>query len=210
MINLPKKCSKTGKPYLSYSQIQSFLYNKADFMKSYFFNWPIEFTAYIDFGSKLGKAIEKNDFSEFSDEEKETLIKIPRYDEFETEIKLDMGDFFVKGFIDSNTSDLKHLIDYKSGTAKKVSDYKKATYIQPHIYCLGIEQAHGTLPESFKVILVERLGNAFKGEELKLGKEIIYIDVDISERRLQEAKELIYKTAEEISEYYSVFQKLNT
>lgn len=208
MINLPKRCSKTGVPYLSYSQIQSFLFNKADFIKSYFFNWPIEFTAYIDFGSKIGRALENNDFSEFTDEEKETLIKVPRYDLFEKEIRLDMGDFFVKGFLDSCTEDLAHLMDYKTGTTKKVSEYKKASYIQPHIYCLGIEQAYGKLPESFKVILIERHGNAFKGEPLRLGKEIIPIDIDISEQRLNEAKELIYKTANEISEYWNVYQKL--
>ncbi len=203
------KIDKHGKPYLSYSQINSFLYNKKDYIKSYFFNEPIQFTAYIDFGSKVGKALETNDFSDFSEEEQQTLKRVPRLDEFEKEIRVDFGEFYLKGFIDTNSSDLTHFMDYKTGAAKKVTEYQKDDYIQPHIYALGIEQETGILPKKADIILIERYGNAFKGEPLTVGKEILPVPIDISRERIEYARELVIKTAKEIEHYYKIFLKLN-
>lgn len=203
------KIDKEGKPYLSYSQISSFLKNKKEYIKSYFFNEPIQFTAYIDFGSKVGKALETNDFSEFEKNEQEVLKKVPRFDEFEKEIRVDFGEFYLKGFIDTNKKNLTYFADYKTGGVNKVDEYKKEDYLQPLIYAEGIRQATGKLPKKAEVILIERLGNAFKGEPLVVGKEIIHIPIDISEERIAYAKQLIEKTAKEIEHYYKVFLKLN-
>lgn len=207
---LPKK-DKDGVPYLSYSQISGFLYNKSDYIKSYFLNESIQFTTYIDFGSKVGEALEHNDFSAFDKDEQETLKKITRLDEFEREIRLDFPEygFYVKGFIDSINKKLDHIIDYKTGGVNKVGEYEKDTYIQGQLYALGIEQHCKKLPKKVEVILIERYGNAFKGEPLKLGKEIIHIPIDISAKRLQYAKDLVIDTAHEISKYWQIFNKLN-
>lgn len=203
------KIDKDGVPYLSYSQISSFIKNKKDYIKSYFFNEPIEFKAYIDFGSKVGVALEKNDFSLFSEEEQETLKKVERLDEFEKEIRVDFGSFYVKGFIDTNTKKLDKFFDYKTGSLNKEEEYKKDTYIQPHIYALGIEQETGKLPKKANVILIERMGNAYKGETLVVGKNIISIPIDISKERLDYAKQLVIDTAKEIEHFYKIFLKLN-
>lgn len=203
------KIDKEGIPYLSYSQINSFITNKKEYIKSYFFNEPISFTAYLDFGNKVGRALENNDFSEFEKDEETTLKKVMRLDEFEKEIRVDFEDFYVKGFIDTNTKDLDYFIDYKTGGTNKVSEYQKDKYIQPQIYALGIEQETGNLPKKAEVILIERLGNAFKGEKLSVGKEIIHIPIDITRDKIEKAKKLVIDTAKEIEHYYKIFLKLN-
>ena len=208
-MHLPK-VDKNGMPYLSYSQISSFIKNKKEYIKSYFFNEPIAFTAYLDFGNKVGTALQHNDFSDFSEEEQLTLKKVKRLDEFEKNIRVDFGDFYVTGFIDTNNKTLNHIIDYKTGSANKVDEYTKDTYIQPHIYALGIEQEKGKLPKKAEVILIERYGNAFKGEPLTVGKEIIHIPIDISKERLEYAKQLVIDTAKEIEYYYKLFLELNS
>jgi hypothetical protein len=209
-MNLPKK-DKDGIPYLSYSQVSSFLHNKKDYIKSYFLNEPIQFRAYIDFGSKVGTALEKNDFSAFTKEEQSTLKKVPRLDEFEREIRLDFTKygFYLKGFMDTNKKDLTHFMDYKTGGANKVAEYEKDGYIQGLLYALGIKQACGKIPKKGEVVLIERMGNAFKGEPLTVGKQIIHIPLDLSKPRLDYATKLVIDTAHEISKYWTMFQKLN-
>lgn len=210
MIQLPRK-DKDGMPYLSYSQISSFLRNKTDYIKSYFLKEPIQFTDYIDFGSKVGTALEQNDFTAFSKEEQEVLRKVPRLDEFEREIKVSYPEhgFYIKGFIDTNTTKLDHFIDYKTGGANKVSEYQKDSYIQGQLYALGIKQACGKLPRKGEVILIERMGNAYKGEKLTLGKQIITIPLQIDEASVKRTNEIVIEAAYEISKYYKVFNKLN-
>lgn len=210
MIDLPKK-DKQGIPFLSYSQIASWLRNKKDYMRKYFLNEKDDFTAYLDFGLKIGQALETNDFSAFSDEEKQLLQQIPRFDEFETPITLNFPEhgFYIMGYIDSNKADKTQTLEYKTGALNKVEEYTKETYIQPHIYVMALEQMYGKKPEKATVVLIERNGNAFKGEPLYLGKETVHIDVDISPERIEYAKELILKTAQEISHYWKVFKKLN-
>lgn len=206
-IILPKQ--KDGRYLISYSQINSFLTNKKEYFKSYFYNQPIEFTAYIDFGGAVGKALETNDFSGFSKAEQKTLKKVPRLDEFERKINYKYDEFDVIGFIDTNTKDLSHTIDYKTGSKAKIKDYQSAKYIQPYIYSLGLQQEHGVTPEQTNVILIERIGNAYKGEPLVVGEEIWNIPLEISKVKLEYAKDLVYKTATEISNYYKTFLKLN-
>ena len=205
---LPRK-DKNGKYYISYSQISSFLKNRKEYIKSYFFNEPIAFTTYIDFGSKVGEALEKNDFSLFSKEEQETLKQVKRLDLFEKEIALDFGEFYVKGFIDTVDRDLSMLIDYKTGALNKIKEYEKDEYIQLILYALGIEQEIGKLPEKLQVQFIERVGNPFKGEPLKIGDNIVEINIELTQERINAAKELVLKVTKEISDLYTVFLKLN-
>lgn len=206
-IILPRK--KDGRYLISYSQINSFLTNKKQYFKSYFYGQPIEFTAYIDFGSKVGSALEKNDFKEFAKSEQHTLKKVPRLDEFERKITYHYNEFDVIGFIDTNKKDLSKTYDYKTGTKSKIKEYQSDKYIQPYIYALGLKQEHGVTPDEMGVILIERLGNAYKGEPLVLGEEIWEIPLEISAKKLQYAENLVYRTAIEISNYYKAFLKMN-
>ena len=208
-IVLPKK-DENGVYYLSYSQISTWKKSKRDYMRQYFFGETFEGNAYTEFGSLVGGCLEKGDFSPFEDHEAELLKKVPRYDEFEREIKLQMKGYYVKGYIDTNTKDFKKIADYKTGDVdKKAGEYEDDSYNQLEIYSAGLQQETGVLPEEAKVFLIDRTGNAFKGEELKLGSSFISIEKTIDEDRIKEVLKDIDKIAVEISNSYKVFLKLN-
>ena len=206
MMILPKKTSE-GKPYLSYSQIAKWKRNKNDYFKTYFFERGYDKSTYLDFGIKVGEALEHNNFSGFTVKEVETLKKVPRLDVFEKEIKLNMGDFSVVGHIDSVSKDLSTLIDYKTmGGEDKIPEYTKPEYIQLIIYAMGIEQETGVRPKEIKVIGVERLG-AFRDEKV-VGGEIYDVPLELNQDRIDYATEVINQTAKEISAHYKVFLKM--
>lgn len=217
-IVLPKTDKVTGIPYLSYSQISTWKKSKRDYIRQYFFGEDFSgMSDYMDFGSKVGNALEKNDFSEFTKEEQKFLKTIPRYDQFEREINLQMDGYFVKGFIDTNTTEntekgelVKKIADYKTGEIeKKESEYASDDYIQLDIYAASIQQETGVLPEEVSVFLIDRTGNAFKGEPLRLGERYITITKKVDDKRVKAVMNEVNKIAQEISEYYQVFLKLN-
>ncbi|MGB3495749.1 MAG: PD-(D/E)XK nuclease family protein [Elainellaceae cyanobacterium] len=219
-IVLPKK-NEEGKSYISYSQYNKWKSDKKDYIKSYFLGERFEGNAYTDFGSLIGEALENNDFSGFTPEEVKLLSKVTRLDQFEREIVWDFGDFFVKGFIDTNDSlldsikpDAKEvvtkIVDYKTGASNKVSVYEADDYDQVAIYAGAIEQETGHLPTKGWVELIERTGNPFKGEELKLGKKVFTIPQDVSKKKIEETRAKVLKVAKEISAAYKVFNILNS
>lgn len=213
---LPKQ-DKEGRYYLSYSQISTWKKSKRDYMRQYFFGEKFDGNDYTDFGGKIGEALEKNDFSEFTAKEQEFLKTLPRHDEFEREVNLDMGGFFVKGFIDTNTKEdtptgelVRKIADYKTGDIdKKESEYASDDYIQLDIYAAAIQQETGVLPEEVNVFLIDRTGNAFKGEPLRLGERYITITKKVDDKRVKVVMNEVNKIAQEISDCYQVFLKLN-
>jgi hypothetical protein len=206
---LPKS-DKEGLAYLSYSQISTWKKSKRDYIRQYFFKEGFEGNAYTDFGSKVGEAFENNDFSQFDFEEQLFLEGVPVYDQFEKKIKLEMNGFYVVGYIDTNSSCLTKLADYKTGDIeKKRGDYESDDYNQLEIYAAAIEQETGILPTDVKVFLIGRGGNAFQNEKLVLTKEFITITRDVTPEKVAAVKSLVQKTAEEISAYYTMYLKLN-
>lgn len=209
VLRLPKK-DKDGVPYLSYSQISTWKKSKRDYIRQYFFGEAFEGNSYTDFGSKVGEAFENDDYSAFSFEEQLFLQGIPKYDQFEKQIKLQMDGFYVVGYIDTNTTLCERIADYKTGDiAKKRADYESEDYIQLEIYAAAVEQEFGKLPESIEVFLIGRSGNAFQNEELKLTQEYITITRKVEKDKIEAVKQLVQETAEEISEYYKVYLTLN-
>ena len=87
LLHLPKT-DKDGNPYLSYSQVSTWKRNKRDYIRQYFMGEGFEGNAYTDFGSRVGEALEKGIYNGFTASEIEFLETIPRYDEFEREIRL--------------------------------------------------------------------------------------------------------------------------
>jgi hypothetical protein len=216
-IELPKK-NEEGKSYISYSQYSKWKTSKKDYIKSYFLGERFEGNAYTEFGSLIGEALENNDFSNFSPKERELLSKVTRFDQFEREIVWDFGDFFVKGFIDTNDlfvdgvkpDVVTTIVDYKTGDSNKVSVYEADDYDQVAIYAGAIEQETGHLPTKGWVELIERTGNAFKGEELKLGGKIFTIPQDLSKKKIEQTRVKVLAVAKDISGFFKVFNKLNS
>lgn len=219
-IILPKT-DDDGVYYLSYSQISTWKKSKREYIRQYFMGEKFEGNAYTEFGSKVGEALENNDFEGFTPKEKEFLKTIPRYDEFEREIKLQMDGFYIKGFIDTNTSVysipnkkkielVDKIADYKTGDVeKKTAEYESDDYQQLDIYAGAIRQETGSLPSDVKVFLIDRTGNAFKGETLKLGSKFTTITKNVTDERVDQVLEDVQKVAEEISNYYKLYLTLS-
>lgn len=208
-IVLPKQDEK-GRFYLSYSQYSTWKKNKRDYMRQYFFGEKFEGNAYTDFGSDIGTALENNNFSGYSDKEQKFLKTIPRYDDFEREICLQLDGFYMKGFIDTSKNPPTSIADYKTGdVVKKESEYQSDDYIQLDIYAAAIEQETGILPEEVKVFLIDRKGNAYAGEKLKLGDKFVTITKSVDEARIKDVIKRVTKVAHEISEHYKLFLQLN-
>lgn len=211
MLVLPRK-DKDGECYISYSQHSKWKKSKKDYIKSYFFGEKFTGNAYTDFGSLIGESLENKDFSAFSAKEKKVLEKVTRLDEFERAIKLQMDGFYVLGYIDTNDNKkgvVTTLIDYKTGDMTKVDVYEADDYDQLAIYAAAIEQDTGKLPKKAHVELIERVGNAFRGEDLVLGSEVAIIPQDISPKRIKEVKADVQEVAETIADYYRVFNLIN-
>lgn len=215
MINLPRR-DKEGNFYLSYSQMSMWKKSKRDYMRQYFYGEEDTkdfLKPYGDFGSKVGEALEDNDFSGFTEEEQKFLKTIPRLEEFEREIFLQLDGFYIKGFVDTNTSPedgyVKKLADYKTGEiSKRTAEYESDNYNQTEIYSAALEQEFGKLPDEAQVIIIQRDGNAFKGEKLTLGDKFHIVDKPITRERIDQVKAECQAIAEEISKYYTIYLKM--
>lgn len=209
-IILPKTDKDTGRPYLSYSQYSTWKKSKREYMRQYFFGEKFLGSDYTEFGSEIGEALENNNFSNYTAKEQEFLKTIPRYDDFERKICLNMGTWDVIGFIDTSKNPPTSIADYKTGDiVKKESEYQSDDYIQLDIYAAAIEQETGILPEEVKVFLIDRKGNAYAGEKLKLGDKFVTITKSVDEARIKDVIKRVTKVAHEISEHYKLFLQLN-
>ena len=218
------KTNESGLSYLSYSQISIWKKSKRDYIRQYFFGEKDNksfLKPYGEFGHKVGEALENNDFSKFTKKETEFLKTIPRYDEFERKIFLQMDGFIIEGYIDTNTvsnisknnkkTELVDIIaDYKTGDIeKRKAEYESDDYLQIPIYAAALQQETGLLPSEAFVFLIERTGNAFKGEKLMLGNEFVTITKDISQKKIDKVLTEIQEIGEEISQYYKLYLTLN-
>jgi hypothetical protein len=202
MLNLPSK-DKCGNSYLSYSQISLFLKDKDEYRKQYIIREPFVGNKYIDFGVKVGKALQENDFSKFNEKESDILKKVTRLDIFERKTILRYDNFYVIGFIDTIDNKLTRIIDYKTGGKKKEFEYQKDNYNQLCYYALSIRQETGITPYFASVEFIRRESNLYQDQHLKVAiEEPIKIECDISEKRLKKVYWETIKIANEISEFY--------
>jgi len=210
-LNLPKQ-DEQGVSMYSYSQHAKWFDNRKEYIKQYFFKDTFEGNSYTEFGTKVGEALENNDFSMFSKKEGDTLSSVTRLDEFERPIKLSFPElnFYIRGYIDTNDKALTTLIDYKTGDVSKISKYEDEEYDQLAIYAAAIEQEMGVLPSKAYVQLIEREGNPWKAEVLSVGNKVHNIPQDITLKNIKSVKAKIVKGAREVSSFYKVFTKLNS
>lgn len=192
-----------GNSYVSYSQLSMFKRDPGDYYLNYILGLPKKHNPYTDFGSKVGEALETNDFSKFDPVEQETLSQVVRLDEFEREVRLQYDGFYVLGYIDTNRSDLSHIIDYKTGGEGKESQYQKEGYTQLCLYALALRQETGVTPSKAQVNFIRREGNPGSGEALTVGSEApLLLDIDISEDRLKQVYWDTLRTTQKMSEFY--------
>lgn len=199
---LPSK-DKNGNSYVSYSQLQLFIKDEKEYKNRYIDRLPFRTNAYIEFGSKVGKALEENDMCLFTKSEVDTLSKVTRLDVFERKTILKYDGFYVLGFIDTISNDYLNIIDYKTGGKNKEFEYTKDDYFQLQLYALSIRQETGVTPLKASVEFIRRIGNAYKREVLKVSNESpIIIDVDISYDRLKKVYNDTLRITKEIEKFY--------
>lgn len=214
-ITLPR-VDKEGVPYLSYSQYTKWLDKPRDYIRQYFFGEKEDnllLKKYGDFGHKVGESFENNDFTGWGKKEADFLQSLPSYDEFETEVRVDMGSYYILGYVDSNTKPIdgyvEKLLDYKTGIVDKVKDkYKSEDYKQVDLYAMAFKQKYGKLPKKGYVVIVGRDGNAFAGEDLTLSLDSEIVERPLSLKRCKQVVDDFGEVGSEISEYYKVFNKL--
>lgn len=207
-IILPKTDSE-GNYYLSYSQKSKWKRSPREYIRDYFFGEKFTGNVYTVFGSKVGDALETNIFKGFSSKETSYLKKIPRYNLFEKEVKLQLGGFYVKGYIDTALEEngiITKIADYKTGDpVKKYDEYNSKSYDQLELYAAAIEQEYGVLPITSEVEIIERSGSWGK---FTVGAGRATISRDVSKERIQEVIEDTQAVAKEISDHYKVFLKM--
>lgn len=202
-MNLPNK-DKNGNVYLSYSAINTFLKDKEQFVKTYILKEPFKGNAYTDFGSRVGKALEENDFCLFTKKEESVLKQVNRLDEFERRVLLNYDAFYMVGYIDTNTFDLTEIKDYKTGGIGKDFQYTLPDYTQLCYYALGIRQETGISVKKASVEFIQRDGNPSSGLKVANVPPKI-IEVDISEQRLKSVYWDTIRIAKDIEKFYESY-----
>lgn len=217
---LPKK-NKEGEYYLSYSAINLWdnikgfntgRLGKEEFIRNYFFGEEYEDnTGFALFGSQVEDYIvNRGSADKFDDREKAILETIQPLGIFQKEIKIPFDGFFIKGFLDDCTHDFAKIRDYKTASLNSSKKYYEPEYNQLDFYALAIYKEHGFIPE-MEVVCIEREGNGFRGgrDVMSVKENVWYIPRYTDVAKLKELEDYINKTAQEISEYYQLYLKLN-
>lgn len=215
----PEKYHKyAGREKISYSQYNSFkdpLY-KGDYIVQYFLGVKLDSGIFADFGSACGGFFEDGvtvDTNWLSESDVEVLKRVPRPEGalYESEIVIDCGDFVLQGFSDQEfeNSNMLVILDMKTGNVdSKVEFYGSTEYQQTTLYAYCREQEGYNIGYS-GVILLGRKGNGRPGHPLRLSGVIERIPTPYTRERAEKALEKVKKVAEEISELYKVFLKVN-
>ena len=203
-----------GKPYISYSTIESWNEYTEDFIKEKLVGIPQPFGIYKEFGSYLGTAYENGNFNHdnphgFIGQENLDLSKYRSDDaEYEKLIVIDMNDYIVIGFIDKFERLKDGSVwcnDLKSGGAKKEEKYMGENYHQVNLYSHALEQVGEKIGRT-DVLFIRRESSHYK-PPLKIGKEQFYIPIEYNEKRVKKALDKVEKTVKEITEIKNVYDK---
>ena len=167
---------------------------------------------WAQFGSEVEDYIwERKHDDKFTDMEKVVLESIEPLGVFQKEILIEYDGFGVLGYIDDATKNFKHIRDYKTCSKNSSKKYYEEDYYQLDLYAMWVEQAFGYLPDTLEVLMIERIGNPFKGggrDVLQVGMESWSHFRHTNRERLDWLREDIRRTAHEISRAWEVYQKM--
>lgn len=212
----PEMCEPhLGKPYISYSTVDSWENYREDLFKQKFVGLKLDAGVYAEFGSYLGEAVENGKFGEnpqgFQGQEnfQGFIEDLPENAEFEKMIIIDMGSYVIVGFIDIYNEDehgRANVIDLKTGGKKKEEKYESDDYIQVPLYAKAIEDT-GKEIGTTGVWFVRREGSHFN-PPLKISKDQFFIKLEYNEERAKYALDKVDRVVREISDYYKTFKKI--
>jgi hypothetical protein len=203
-----------GRPYISYSTMESWNEYREDFIKEKLVKLPQPFGIYKEFGSYLGGAYEAGVFPEdnpygFIGQENIDWSKYRNEGaEYEKLIIIDRGDFICVGFIDKfeRLEDGSiHVQDLKSGGAKKEDKYSSDDYKQVTLYSHALEELGEKIGRTD--VLFIRRENSHVRPPLKISKEQFYIPITHTKEKVDKSLKAMDKAVKEISETKTVFDK---
>jgi hypothetical protein len=204
--------SHLGKFYISYSTVSSWEDYRGDFIKQKLAGIKLPDSIYGSFGSWVGTSVEHGEVQAnnygFTGGENINLIQRTENDKYERMILIDMGEYVIIGFVDIMREVLPKVIetiDIKTGGAKKEEEYKKESYIQTTLYSKALEDEGYTINAS-GVWFCRRTGSHIK-PPLNLSTEQFYIPLEYSEKRVKYALDKVDRVVNEISEYFTCFEK---
>lgn len=229
-LNLPKSKEVDGKlyPYISYSQHTSFNETSPEFyyqmILQYIFgiNMDSRFQIFATYGSHCGEYIEtkgKQRGDLLSDEDCKILDKImkdfPKTSEYEREVWIDRGNYFILGFEDrwepigKKECDVE---DFKTGNVdKKASFYASEDYGQTTLYSYS-EELKGLKVRNSFVTLLDRKGNPMSDTnptKLYLSGVVKKIPTPYSKERAAEVLKKMDDTAVRLASLKTTYDSLS-
>lgn len=225
-IQLPSKISKDnwfyednkelcephlGKPYISYSSVNSWENYKDDFIKQKFAKIKLPQGTYSALGSYLGEAVENGEFGDnpygFTGQENFSLINRPKNAEYEKMILIDRGDYVIIGFIDILLIEgqIADVQDLKTGGKKKEYEYTSKDYVQVILYAYALESIGYKIRDT-SVWFVRRT-NSHINPPLHISSEQFKIPLEYNKERVKYALDKVERVVKEVSELYTVFNK---
>lgn len=202
-----------GKPKLSYSAYTSWKEHgyRGEFFATYFLGKRSEGNIFTSYGSCCGKYFEEQVNTGLTEFDTSVIDKIerPPHARYEVEVVVDRGWYVIQGYLDREYTVDEGLVieDLKTGSiSSKKEFYSSNTYNQTTLYSYQREN-EGHKIHSSGVILLDRKGNGSEKHALRLTGGIEYIPTPYSRERAEAFLEDFDKVAEEIKNYYAVYQK---
>lgn len=190
------------KPYLSYSAMNDFYYNRSRFQDKYYRGIDSPVTPELAFGKRIGELLENNDSS---------LAHITRYDTAEQKLDFKVDGIPVLGYMDTFDSKTFKIGEYKTGKTPWTQG-RVNKHFQLDVYSLGVEILEGKVNDECMLVWLEtqRVERPIGGRVAHhdaygiefTGKVKEFVRTITSEDR-QIAYDRIITTAQDISEDYT-------
>lgn len=133
------------KPYLSYSAMNDFYYNRQRFQDKYYRGLEGFITPELIFGKKIGEMLEHGD---------DSLAHISHGDVAEKELKFEVDGIPVLGFIDSFRTEDSFIFEFKTGKTPWTQG-RVDKHFQLDVYSLGVEILEGKVNDECMLIWME-------------------------------------------------------
>lgn len=190
------------KPYLSYSAMNDFYYNKKRFQDKYYRGIEGPGTPELVFGKRIGELLEHGDAS---------LEHIPHGDVAEKELKYEVDGIPILGYLDSFRTEDSYIFEFKTGKTPWTQG-RVDKHFQLDVYSLGVEILEGKVNDECMLIWMEtrkvekpRNGRSFHSSDYEIeftGKVREFKRIITADDR-KAAFDRIVTIAQDISEDYT-------
>lgn len=213
-----------SKPYISYSQLTSYLDETywMEYFTQYFSGIKSEGNDFSFMGNLVGETIQqigenREVTTEISREDLEIIKATFNFEgdnKYEDPCVIDFGDFILIGYADKVgyfEDKSVEVLDVKTLNLDKKADYYASKdYRQTTLYSYYFETKGFKIKDSF-VFGYGRKGSQIQGQgnfKMRLSGEVKKIPTPYSKERAEEALEYVRETAKKISEDWKIYQRL--